>query len=186
MYVGILIICVTVAISIRNAVVHHKKAVVGCLSGLFIGLTITVCVSSAFWIVGSYVFRASFTDTVELDSYDGNYIQLEPNIIVHDFSSRSLDDAYTWYEKNGKDAIEHAYKQNLTMFNSPSDSYESVDDVYNTACKTNTSIVYTNDEPHCEISYSHAIAPEWYKFFSCFKVDDTYEDIHFTFYLPKK
>lgn len=175
MYVGILIICVTVAISIRNAVVHHKKAVVGCLSGLFIGLTITVCVSSAFWIVGSYVFESSFTDTVELDSHKGKYM-LEN------------DSTYTWYEKKGWDTVEHAYKQNLGLGEllSDSDSCESMDDMYNAACKTNTSIVYTNNEPHCEISYSHAVAPEWYKFFSCFKVDDTYEDIHFTFYLPKK
>ena len=176
MYVGLLIICVTVAISIRNAVVHHKKAVVGCLSGLFIGLTITVCVSSAFWIVGSYVFESSFTDTVELDNYKGNYV-LEK------------DSVYIWYEKKGGDTVEHTYKRDLEWYEFPSvdfDSSKSVADMYNAACKTNTSFVYTNDEPHCEISYSHAIAPEWYKFFSCFKVDDTYEDIHFTFYLPKK
>ena len=88
MYSGILIICVAVVIKIRNAVAHHKKVVVGCLSGLFIGLTITVCVSSAFWIAGSYVFESSFTDTVELDNYKGNYV-LEK------------DSVYIWYEKKG-------------------------------------------------------------------------------------
>lgn len=110
MYIGVLIICVTVAIAIRNAVVHHTKVVVGCLTGLFIGLTITVCVSGAFWFVGSGVFNSSFTDTVELDSYEGNYIQLEHNIIVHNFFSTSLDGTYTWYEKKDGNAVEHAYK----------------------------------------------------------------------------
>lgn len=175
MYIGVLIICVAVAIEMRYAVVKHTNVVIGCLAGLFMGFTLTVCVNAVFWAVGSDVFRAFFTDTVELDSHKGKYM-LEN------------DSIYTWYEKKGGDTVEHAYKQDLDLREllSDSDSRESMDDMYNAACKTNTSIVYTNDEPHCEISYSHAVAPEWYKFFSCFKVDDTYEDIHFTFYLPKK
>ena len=174
MYIGVLIICVAVAIEMRYAVVKHTNVVIGCLAGLFMGFTLTVCVNAVFWAVGSDVFRSSFTDTVELDTYKGNYIQLEH------------DGTYIWYEKKDGNAVEHAYKRDLDIYESPSDSCESVDDVYNAACKDNTSFVYTNDEPHCELSYSHAVAPEWYKFFCFFKVDDTYEDIHFTFYLPKK
>lgn len=173
MYTRILIICIVTAIRIRNAVKKHTSIQIACLSGLFIGITLAVCVNGVCWAVGSEIFRDSFTETVMLDSYEGSYLRLD-------------DKTYTWYEKQDGNAVEHAYKQKCDLFGYPDDSCESMDDVYNAACKDNTSFVYTSDAPQCEISYSHATVPEWYKKFLGLNVDDTYDDIQFTFFLPKK